>query len=102
MGYKYIVLAVLLALSHGGMFWLGGRHAVANAAEDKLDTIMAQVEGQKDWQAELQKKLDNLPKSENKVREIVREYPAPCPMPEPVAHGLRQAVDEANASRALP
>lgn len=74
----------------------------ASTTKDKLDTIIAQVEESNKAAARLQKKLDSLPKSEGTIREIVREYPAPCPMPKPVHDGLRQAIDKANASRKVP
>lgn len=50
----------------------------------------------------LQKRLDALPKSEERIREIVRQYPAPCDRPKPVADGLREAIRAANAARAMP
>lgn len=50
----------------------------------------------------LQKRLDKLPRAEGRIREIVRQYPAPCERPAPVADGLRKAIREANAARALP
>lgn len=52
--------------------------------------------------AALQKKLDALPRSEDRIREVVRQYPAPCDRPEPVADRLREAIDQANAARKVP
>jgi hypothetical protein len=52
--------------------------------------------------AALQKRLDNLPKAEGPHREVVRQNPAPCARPVPVADSLREAIHQANAARALP
>lgn len=50
----------------------------------------------------LQKKLDALPRSEDRIREVVRENPATCERPVPVADSLREAIRAANAARAVP
>jgi len=52
--------------------------------------------------AALQRKLDSLPRSEERIREVVRENPAPCDRPEPVADSLRDAIRSANAARKVP
>jgi len=52
--------------------------------------------------AALQKKLDALPRSEGRIREVVRENPATCDRPEPVADSLRDAINRANAARKVP
>ena len=52
--------------------------------------------------AALQRKLDALPRSEERIREVVRNNPAPCDRPEPVTDSLREAIREANAARAVP
>ena len=49
--------------------------------------------------AALQKRLDNLPRAEGRIREVVRQNPAPCNRPVPVADSLREAIREANAAR---
>ena len=98
MNIKAIILIVVLALSHGGVFWLGGEHARKVAAQDKLDTVINFLDDSQKRQAKLQRTLDHLPKSEGTIREIVRQNPAPCVMPKPVSDGLREAVDKANAS----
>lgn len=98
---KVVVLALLLGASHAALFWLGGEHTRKEVAEDKLESVLTEVKALHEASAELQQKLDNLPKSENTIRETVREYPAPCPMPEPVADKLQEAVRQANSARKM-
>lgn len=52
--------------------------------------------------AELQKVLDTLPKAEESIREVVRDNPAKCDRPAPVAKRLREAIRAANAAGAVP
>lgn len=81
---------------------LGKANAAQRAAEEQTKSILR---GQAEAVAraeKLQKTLDRLPKSEGKVREIVRQNPSNCVRPAPVADGLQDAVREANRSRALP
>lgn len=85
---------------------LAGRLGKANAAQkqatEQLDKVLASL-GEQDKRAEkLQKTLDRLPKSEGKVREIVRDNPSGCVLPPAVVDGLREAIRSANAARALP
>ena len=49
--------------------------------------------------AALQRRLDALPKSEDRIREVVRQNPATCNRPVPVADSLREAIRAANAAR---
>lgn len=99
---KWVVLLALLAAYGGGAFWLGGEHSRKVAAEDKMDKVLQFVEGNEQWHKDLDKKLSNLPKSETKIHETVRLYPAPCPMPEPVADELQAAANKANTARKVP
>ena len=52
--------------------------------------------------AALQRRLDALPKSEDRIREVVRQNPAICNRPVPVADSLREAIRAANAARKVP
>lgn len=102
MNIKAILLVVFLAVYGGGAFWLGGEHTRKVAAQDKLDSVIYFLDDAQKRQEKLQRTLDNLPKSEGTIREIVRQNPAPCVMPKPVADGLHEAVDKANAARKMP
>lgn len=100
-----ILLAAVFALGwYSGA--LAGRLGKANAAQKQTADQLAQVlkaQAEDKTRAEkLQKTLDRLPKSEGKVREIVRDNPSGCVLPPAVVDGLREAIRAANAARALP
>lgn len=102
MNIKLIAILLVIVGWSAGVFWLGGEHARKVAAKDKLDQAITMLEDQAKSAKKLQEKLDKLPKSEKTIRETVKMYPAPCPRPKPVADGLREAIDKANAARSLP
>jgi hypothetical protein len=81
---------------------LAGRLGKANAeqriAAQKLDEVLEAQQDDKKRAEKLQKTLDRLPKSEGKVREIIRENPSGCRFPDPVHDGLREAIRQANRS----
>lgn len=104
-----VILLLALSLGAAWMYRLGGEHARAECAKRERDQIAKQLDDIQKSQAEdkkraerLQKTIDALPKSEGAMREIVRNNPAPCDMPKPVADGLRGAIDSANRARAVP
>lgn len=99
---KYVVLLVFLGLYGAGAFWLGGEHTRKVVAEEKFTEAMGIISDNNQHLSDMQKKLDEAPKSETKIREITKMYPSPCPMPEPVADGLQAAIDTANAARKVP
>lgn len=99
---KLLVLALAVGGWSYGMFWLGGEHSRKVAAEDKMDAVLQFAQNNDEWHKKLDEKLTNLPKSETKIHETVRLYPAPCPMPEPVADELQAARGKANAARKMP
>lgn len=99
---KYAVLLLVLAAYGGGAFWLGGEHTRKVAAEEKAQEYLGIISDNNQHLSNMQAQLDKAPKSETKIREITKMYPAPCPMPEPVADGLQAAIDTANAARKVP
>ena len=99
---KALILFILVGGWSYGFFWLGGEHTRRVAAEDKMDAVLEFAQSNDTWHKKLDEKLNNLPKSETKIHETVRLYPAPCPMPEPVADELQSARDKANTARKVP
>jgi hypothetical protein len=101
-----LVWSALLLCSGLYVGALAGRLGKANAEQRATaDKLKAVLDGQSEANRraeKLQKTLDRLPKSEGKQRDVVRANPAKCDRPAPVADGLRDAVREANRSRALP
>lgn len=65
---------------------------------DQLNTINKQLELQSEGQKKLTDSLARVPGKET-IREIVKQNPSGCVLPGPVADGLRQQVDQANAAR---
>lgn len=102
MTIKATILAVVLGLYTAGVFWLGGEHARKELAETKMDQAITMLKENSEQQKALQNRLDQLPKSEGTIREIVNDNPANCSMPQPVVDGLQGAIDKANASREMP
>ena len=93
-----VVLSFLVwnaALSHAA-----GREK--DLMSKQLDQVLDGVADSNKRAEKLQKTLDRLPKSEGKVREIVRDNPSGCVLPPAVVDGLREAIRSANAARALP
>jgi hypothetical protein len=106
---KVIAAAVLLIVTFAGGWYFGalsGRLGKANAEQKALSERLQMVlDGQQEAtrRAEkLQKTLDRLPKSEGKVREVVRQNPAKCDRPVVVAERVREAAREANRAREMP
>ncbi|MET3929565.1 DNA topoisomerase VI subunit B [Lysobacter sp. OAE881] len=101
-----LVLAAVLFASGWYMGALSGRLGKANAeqriAAQKLDEVLTAQQDDKKRAEKLQKTLDRLPKSEGKVREIVRENPSKCDRPVVVAERVREAAREANRAREMP
>lgn len=96
-----ILLAAVFALGwYSGA--LAGRLGKANAAQklaaDRLDEVLKGQKADKERAEKLQKALDKLPKSEGKVREIIRDNPSGCRFPDPVHDGLREAIRQAARS----
>lgn len=85
---------------------LAGRLGKANAeqriAAQKLDEVLKAQQDDNKRAEKLQKTLDRLPKSEGKVREVVRQNPAKCDRPVVVAERVREAARESNAAREMP
>lgn len=65
---------------------------------DQLNTINKQLELQAQGQQRLTESLARVP-GKDTIREIVKQNPSGCVLPEPTADGLRQQVDQANAAR---
>lgn len=99
---KALIIGAAVAGYSCGIFWLGGEHARKVAAKDKLDDVLNIVVDTQKKQKDLQESINKMPRSEKTIREIVRQNPAPCPMPKPVSDGLREAIGKANASRKMP
>lgn len=100
-----ILLAAVFALGwYSGS--LSGRLTAANRsadlALDQLDRVIAEQKLDREDRKKLQKTLDRLPKSEGKVREVVRQNPAKCDRPAAVSERVREAAREANAAREMP
>jgi len=101
-----ILLALLAALAASGV-WLyraGGRQARLDCANAELAQLKAQRAQAERWQRianetdeKLQKALQ-APKAAPKIREVIRATPSHCSVPEPVAHGLRDAIGQGNAA----
>lgn len=96
-----ILLAVVFALGwYSGS--LSGRLTAANRSADlalkELQDAKARDAEQAKLAEKMQKALDKLPKSEGKIREIIRENPSGCRFPEPVHDGLREAIRKAARS----
>jgi hypothetical protein len=103
-----IALALLIAWS-AALAFLGYQWGRTAGSSREAALLSKQVDAVRSEQAEqakraekLQKTLDRLPKSEGKVREIVRDNPSGCVLPPAVVDGLREAIRSANAARALP
>lgn len=102
--------ALILLIAAFALGWysgsLSGRLTAANRS---ADLALKELQDAKDRDAEqakraekLQKTLDRLPKSEGKVREIVRENPSKCDRPAAVSERVREAAREANSAREMP
>ena len=102
MSIKALILVSLIVAWTAGIFWLGGEHGRKKVAETKMDQAITMLQESAKQQHALQKKLDTLPKAEGIIREIVRDNPANCSMPQPVVDGLQGAIDKANAARKVP
>lgn len=109
MQWKVVIAVVLL----GAVFALGwysgslsGRLTASNRsadlALDQLDKVLAEQDQDRKDRKKLQDTLDKLPKVERKHADAVRNNPAGCDRPAPVANSLQDGIDSANSSRALP
>ena len=106
---KALIAAALLAVWSAVLSYLVWHAALSHAAGRERDLMAKQLDKVLDEQAQdrkraekLQKTLDRLPKSEGKVREIVRDNPSGCVLPPAVVDGLREAIRQGNSARALP
>jgi hypothetical protein len=103
----FVLLAVALV---GGGYWRG--HHVASLACErdaekvqnellaaKLEAIDKQIALQAEGQEKLTAALAKVPGKET-IREIVKNNPSGCVLPQPVVDGLRRQTDEAR--RAYP
>jgi hypothetical protein len=106
---KIYVAAAMLIVWSAVLLYLGFQGGRASGAAREASLLSKQMDAVLSEQAEqakraekLQKTLDRLPKSEGKVREIVRDNPSGCMLPPAVVDGLREAIRSANAARALP
>ncbi|GAA5075534.1 hypothetical protein [Lysobacter panacisoli] len=99
--------ALILLIAAFALGWysgaLAGRLGKANAAQkataERLSEVLKAQEADKARAEKLQKTLDKLPRSQGVIREVVRENPSGCVLPQPVVDGLRDAIRKANASR---
>lgn len=101
------VLGYGLILSLGANAVLYGLWQHADGEIAKREAVVAKsqvmaVEAANERARQLQRALDSLPKAEGKIREIVRDNPAACERPKPVADGLSEAIRAANAARKVP
>lgn len=103
-----IAVAIFVAWS-AGLSYLVWQAALTTAAGRERDLMSKQLDQVLDEQAQdrkdrkkLQDTLDKLPRSQGKVRDAVRQAPSNCVLPPAVADSLREAIDQANAARALP
>lgn len=100
--YGYGCLVLLCASLTLGVLWqyeVGRKHKlIASMAKAQ---VAAQLEAN-ERAADLQRRLDSLPKAEEPIREVVRQNPAVCDRPLPVADGLSEAIRAANAARKVP
>lgn len=98
-----LALAAVLFASGWYMGALSGRLGKANAAQkmatEQLDKIIKEQGADREDRKKLQKTLDGLPKSEGKVREVVRQNPAKCARPAAVADSVQAAIDSSNTAR---
>lgn len=106
--YLPAIKALAVALLLGAVFSAGYglRDLQADKAEakqlsgllaDQLNDINKQLELQAQGQQRLTESLARVPGKET-IREIVKQNPSGCVLPEPVADGLRRQVDQANAA----
>jgi hypothetical protein len=79
-----------------------GADRAAKLLSKQMDAVLAEQAEDRKRAEKLQRTLDRLPKSEGKVREIVRDNPSGCVLPPAVVDGLREAIRSANSARALP
>lgn len=96
---KILALVVVIGGYTGGVFWLGGEHSRKVAAQSELVKLTKAIEAQQKQAKRLQETIDNLPRSSETIREIVRQNPAPCARPKPVSDGLSEAIRKARAAR---
>jgi hypothetical protein len=78
---------LVLGISHRWA-WVHGADAVRLECAEKRERLLEAA----------QKKADELAKLPAKVIERVRQNPAKCDLPKPVADELRKQVDEINAA----
>lgn len=99
-----IAVAALAAAGYAGYSLKGMACALAATTEEnsRLTELVGAYNHERERAEELQRRLDALPKSEDRIREVVRENPAVCDRPVPVADSLREAIRAANAARAMP
>lgn len=102
MGVRESIALVLLIAAFALGWYSGSLSGRLGKASRAAEVALTELDKIKDGQDALQKKLDKLPRSEGKIREIVRESPSGCVLPPDVVAGLREAVREANRARALP
>lgn len=109
MGIREVIALALLIAWSAALAFLGYQWGRTSGATREASLLADQVAAVRAEQAEdrkraekLQKTLDRLPKSEGKVREIIRDNPSGCRLSDPVHDGLREAVRSGNASRKVP
>lgn len=99
--YKAIVAVILLA----GATWLGwewrDRSADAQIAKIERDAARAAIKANEEQARAIAEAVAKVPRSEPKIREVVRANPSTCVRPAAVADSLQAAVREANAARAV-
>jgi hypothetical protein len=92
---------LVLGISHRWA-WVHGADAVRLECAEKRERLLeAALKDMQDLEAKraaAQKKADELAKLPAKVIERVRQNPAKCDLPKPVADELRKQVDEINAA----
>lgn len=101
---KLLAIGLLLAAVFGAGYGLRDLQADKAAAQqlssllaDQLNTINKQLALQAEGQKQLTDSLARVPGKET-IREIVKQNPSGCVLPEPVSSGLRKQVGEANAA----
>lgn len=81
---------------------LGKANAEQKATSKRLDEVLGGLSEAEKRQKAIQKKLDKAPRSQEVIREVIRENPSGCELPAAVADRLREAIRKANASREMP
>lgn len=98
----HALLAILIALVSSWVGWeWRDRAADAQIVQMERAAAQAAVEANERQAQAIADAVAKVPRSEGKIREVVKTYPAQCDRPVPVANSLQDAIRKANASRGL-